>query len=232
MVKGALVVCYKFAQVKACSMPRFIPMQFQFLKTFVMVMAAAGLCTSAQAATETKISRIVLMRHAEKPPAGLGQINCRGLRRALALPDVLIGFFGHPNQIIAPNPGHTKPDHGINYAYIRPLATIEPTAIRLGMPVDVEFGYEDIDGLRNQLVRNTQQSTQIWVAWEHRLLVKMERSLLSDLGKPNQAVADWDDLDFDRLDVIEIRKEPNGSTQISYEQRKQNLNNLPDNCPR
>ncbi len=66
---------------------------------------------------------IVAIRHGEKPPGGLGQINCRGLNRALALPSVLIGRFGKPDYIYAPNPsvmvsdGNSKP----TYSYVRPL---------------------------------------------------------------------------------------------------------------
>jgi hypothetical protein len=32
---------------------------------------------------------IVIVRHGEKPPAGLGQLSCQGLNRALALSQVL-----------------------------------------------------------------------------------------------------------------------------------------------
>ena len=34
---------------------------------------------------------IVLLRHGEKPPTGLGQLTCKGLNRALALPSLLMG---------------------------------------------------------------------------------------------------------------------------------------------
>ena len=37
---------------------------------------------------------IVAIRHAEKPPASLGQLTCKGLNRALALPKVLIPRYG------------------------------------------------------------------------------------------------------------------------------------------
>jgi hypothetical protein len=47
---------------------------------------------------------IVLLRHGEKPAGGLGQLTCKGLNRALALPSVLIGRFGKPGYIYAPNP--------------------------------------------------------------------------------------------------------------------------------
>jgi hypothetical protein len=48
---------------------------------------------------------IVAIRHAEKPAASLGQLTCRGLNRALALPKVLIPRYGKPDRIYAPDPG-------------------------------------------------------------------------------------------------------------------------------
>jgi len=84
----------------------------------------------------------VLLRHGEKPPGGLGQLTCKGLNRALALPSVLIGRYGKPDFIYAPNPSMQVKDGRIlpTYSYVRPLATIEPTAIRLGMPVNTQIG--------------------------------------------------------------------------------------------
>src|SRR4051812_11649881 len=73
---------------------------------------------------------IVLFRHGEKPADGLGQLTCQGLRRALALPDVLLPRFGTPDFLYAPNPGSKIDDRGGSFYYVRPLATIEPVAIR------------------------------------------------------------------------------------------------------
>jgi hypothetical protein len=197
----------------------------------LLPLALLMLLPHAHAATEPDTSRIVLMRHAEKPAKGLGQLSCRGLQRALQLPDVLIKRFGQPDIIMAPNPSHVKPDHGIIYPYIRPLATIEPTAIRLEMPVDVSLGFEKADALRKRLVREVKQPAQIWVAWEHKVLVKMERALLKDLHAPATAVDDWDDKDFDRIDVIEIRQPHGRPLQVTYERQREDLNDLPDTCP-
>jgi hypothetical protein len=46
---------------------------------------------------------IVAIRHAEKPPTSLGQLTCKGLNRALALPKVLIPRYGKPDRIYAPD---------------------------------------------------------------------------------------------------------------------------------
>jgi hypothetical protein len=82
---------------------------------------------------------IVLVRHGEKPAAGLGQLTGKGLNRALALPSLLVGRYGKPDFIYAPNPSvqlYDNREHsGPLYSYVRPLATIESTAIRLGLPM-------------------------------------------------------------------------------------------------
>ena len=78
----------------------------------------------------------VLVRHGEKPDKGLGQLDCQGLNRALALPPVIAKTFGRPSAIFAPDPSRQKQDDGVSYDYVRPLATIEPTAIFFGLPVN------------------------------------------------------------------------------------------------
>ena len=97
-----------------------------------------------QAASTSSDETIVVLRHGEKPPGGLGQINCKGLNRSLALPKVLIGRFGRANAIFAPNPAVQMRENSLSanmYSYVRPLATIEPTAIALGLPVNTQLGF-------------------------------------------------------------------------------------------
>jgi hypothetical protein len=60
--------------------------------------------TNVSSTTGQTVETIVCVRHGEKPPGGLGQLNCRGLNRSLALPDVLLKKFGVPQFIFAPNP--------------------------------------------------------------------------------------------------------------------------------
>ena len=58
---------------------------------------------------------IVLVRHGEKPADGLGQLNCQGLNRALALPAVIGKLFGRPDAVFAPDPAQSKEDYGHLY---------------------------------------------------------------------------------------------------------------------
>jgi hypothetical protein len=93
-----------------------------------LVPRLSGQTEQATKATDAKVETIVFIRHAEKPVAGLGQINCRGLNRALALPAVLTSRFGKPDQICAPDPTGKVHDPAGSFDYLRPLATIEPAA--------------------------------------------------------------------------------------------------------
>ena len=50
------------------------------------------------------IETVVLIRHGEKPAKGLGLLTCKGLNRALLLPDFFATNFNRPDHIFAPNP--------------------------------------------------------------------------------------------------------------------------------
>src|SRR3954470_24158812 len=95
---------------------------------------------------------IVFMRHGEKPSGGYGQLTCQGFNRALGLYDVLMAKYGKPNYLYAPSPAAQVTDSAGSFYYVRPLATIEPTAIRLGMPVRTKYAYTDIATLQAALV--------------------------------------------------------------------------------
>src|SRR5262249_30311954 len=119
-----------------------------------------------------------------KPEGGLGQLNCQGLNRALAHGPIIAKSFGRPDAIYAPNPSHPKEDAGKLYDYIRPLATIEPTAIWFGLPVDVSLDFQDIEGLRAALEnrRMPDHSAFVLVAWEHKQIAPIVRALIAAHG--------------------------------------------------
>jgi hypothetical protein len=102
----------------------------------VTITLSLVLLDGTRAWSDDAVETIVLVRHGEKPDKGLGQLDCQGLNRALALPPVIAKTFGRPSAIFAPDPSRQKQDDGVSYDYVRPLATIEPTAIFFGLPVN------------------------------------------------------------------------------------------------
>lgn len=170
---------------------------------------------------------IVIVRHGEKPPQGLGQLTCRGLNRSLALAPLLWGRYGRPVAVYAPNPAFLKLDHGKAYAYVRPLATIEPLAIRAGLPVTLDWGMDEIEPLADRLLE-TPDGTQV-VAWEHHWAEALARRLVGRLGGDPGQVPRWPDDDFDSVFVIRVVAGGDGR-QASFTHERQGLEGLPEAC--
>jgi hypothetical protein len=175
---------------------------------------------------------IVAIRHAEKPPTSLGQLTCRGLNRALALPKVLIPRYGKPDRIYAPDPGTRIGQLGnLSYSYVRPLMTIEPIAIQLEMPVNALIGFKNVGQLRKELVAPENANSVIYLAWEHTYLNTFAKRLLKAYGKDPSLVPDWPNDDYDRIYVFRI-KEVDGKKDLTFSIESQGLNDsLSDKCP-
>lgn len=200
---------------------------------FSLVIATAAICMPAIAASQGEARQaqpqeiIVFMRHGEKPEAGLGQLNCKGLNRSLALPAVLSTLFGRPDLILAPDPSKRKEDGDRDYDYIRPLATIEPTAIAQGLPVDTSIGFDAVDDLERLLSKPSASQRLIFVAWEHKQIVKLVRSIVKHGGGDPHTVPKWAGTDFDSLYVL--KRYADG--RVLFEQAREGLDGRPDTCP-
>ena len=180
---------------------------------------------SATSGTET----IVFMRHAEKPSGGYGQLTCQGLQRSLALPAVLSSKYGTAQYVFAPNPQVTIADSAGTFYYVRPLATIEPTAIRLGLPVNTSHGYTDASGLASDLTSSAYAASTIYVAWEHDDLVIAAQDILNKYGA-GVTVPAWTYGDYDSLYVVRITHTASGAT-ASFSHEYEGLNGLSTSCP-
>ncbi len=197
--------------------------------TLVLALFAC-LCASPGLAAGSTTQTIVLIRHGEKPAAGLGQLSCRGLNRALALTDVLRRLFGTPDAMFAPDPAIQKLDHGQAYDYVRPLATIEPAAVAFGLPVNASFGLMDVAGLSHALDAPRLRSALTVVAWEHTEIVAIARRLLAEHDGQQADVPEWDRKDFDSVYVIRIAR-AGARTSSTFERRSEGLDGQSSTCP-
>ena len=181
------------------------------------------------ATTVSGTETLVFMRHGEKPPAGLGQLTCQGLQRALALPSVLLSRFGNAQFVFAPNPTVMVPDAAGSFFYVRPLATIEPTAIRLGLPVNTRYGYTEIAGLQAELTSSPYAASTVFVTWEHQLMQQLVQNIMNQFGS-GVTVPAWPSGDFDSLFVVRITR-ANGVATAQFVRDTEGLNNLSTVCP-
>jgi hypothetical protein len=187
--------------------------------------------TNSVGAPAPTVETIISFRHGEKPAGGLGQLTCRGLNRALALPAVLLAKYGAPQYLFAPNPTQKVDgkDHD-EYFYVRPLATIEPTAIRCGLPVNTQFGYLEIKGLETELQKPEYRTATIFVCWEHGLVDEFVKDLVKTHGGDAAQVPLWPHEDFDSIFVVKItRSERWESVHFTIDHEK--LDGLSDTCP-
>ena len=176
------------------------------------------------------VETIVMVRHGEKPPKGLGQLDCQGLNRALALPSVIAKTFGQPRAVFAPDPSHRKEDDRVPYDYVRPLATIEPTAIFFGLPINAQFGVDDTDGLRAALEQPLYRNGIVVVAWEHTLIETIARGLLAAHGGDASRVPKWHGDDFDSIYVVTITG-AGSAAKADFEIKHEGLNGQKTTCP-
>jgi hypothetical protein len=176
-----------------------------------------------------------MIRHGEKPPAGLGQLTCRGLNRSLALAPLLIARYGKPEAIYAPDPADEIKDgiFGPRYSYVRPLATIEPTAIRLGMPVNTQIGYDQIAELQQTLLQSAYAHSLIFVAWEHDNLYRFAKQILQDYGGGASLLPPWPGWDYGTIYVFHVTRPQNGGEpHVTLSIQQENLGGkLTNTCP-
>lgn len=199
------------------------------MPTPAQLISTAVVLTLLSVASARADQTIVFLRHGEKPSGGYGQITCQGLNRALALADVLIAKYGKPNYIYAPNPVVKISDPAGSFYYIRPLATIEPTAVRLGMNVWTKYGYNDIASLQAALITSTKANTIAFVAWEHLQLQKAVQNIMNAYGG-GSVVPAWVSGDYDSLYVVRV--DYVGSTiSAQFEIDHEGLNGQPTSCP-
>ncbi len=166
---------------------------------------------------------IVFIRHGEKPKEDKGQLTLKGLHRALALPNVLIPKYGKAQYVFAPKTELKKTAGGMSYSYVRPLMTIEPTAIRLGLPVDTRFTYDQISRLRKELLAPRYKNALIFVAWEHVKLEELLRDIVASRGGDPGIVPNWPHDDFDSIFVVKTGS-ANGKQTMSLRHDHEGLN--------
>ena len=198
----------------------------------LILLLAAFQAAAGQAPTPAApgpVETIVFIRHGEKPADDEGQLTCQGLNRALALPDVLTAKFGRPDFVFAPLTTKKTNREG-TFSYVRPLMTIEPTAVRAGRPVDTRFAQDEIGGLQGELCEKAYQQATIFVAWEHHQLEEIVRRMVTAFGGSEKDVPAWPTDDFDSIFVLRLRSEGQGRKSITFEHDHEGLNDLSHDC--
>ena len=199
--------------------------------------ASAAMVTHAPAqaiAAESRarsLETLVLVRHAEKPEKGLGLLSCKGLNRALLLPDFFAANFQRPDHIFAPNTAVKVTEihgDGQRYDYVRPLLTIGPTAVRFEVPINTQLPFNDPGLLADTLLDPQYHKDTIYVAWEHSNLVAFAEIVLKRFHDP-APVPEWSNNDYDTFYVFRFDWEK--VPTLKFEVRSENFGPIRQDCP-
>ena len=223
-MKNFLKLCHRFKHRAYLFLPAL-------LATSALFLSLESRESRAQPADGTQT--LVFLRHAEKPAGGLGQLNCQGLNRAIDLATLLPEKFGKANYVFVANPTRNVEEGELNnsYSYIRPLMTISPSAIKLGLPVNINFSANDTSDLADELLQNKYHNSVIYTAWSHGYLPELINKVAGEaVGKKQKITEDWESSDYDSLFVLTLTWQ-NGKASLQSHSYKQGLDNGPQTCP-
>ena len=217
-------------------LPPFVRRRRHLLLSLMLTAAAVPLAmdvVESRAQPVDGTQTLVFLRHAEKPGEGLGQLNCQGLNRAIDLATLLPERFGKADYVFAANPSRhvEEGSQDQSYSYIRPLMTITPSAIRLGLPVNIDYGANDTDGLARELLRDKYRNATVYTAWSHGYLPELINAVAGKaLGEDRVITQDWRGDDFDTLYVLTLTWHDGKASLLSRNVR-QGLDNGAPGCP-
>ncbi|EKT4458596.1 MULTISPECIES: histidine phosphatase family protein [Pseudomonas] len=217
-------------------LPTFFRRRRHLLLSLVLTAFAVPLALEAVESRARPVDgtqTLVFLRHGEKPGEGLGQLNCQGLNRALDLATVLPERFGKADYVFAANPTRhvEEGSRDESYSYIRPLMTITPSAIRLGLPVNIDYGANDTAELADELLSDKYRNATIYTAWSHGYLPELINTVAGKaLGEERVVTEDWSGEDFDTLYVLTLTWQ-NGKASLLSRNVRQGLNDGAHSCP-
>lgn len=217
-------------------LPPFLRRRRLLLLSLALVAAAVPLAlevVESRAQPDDGTQTLVFLRHAEKPGEGLGQLNCQGLNRALDLATLLPERFGNADFVFAANPTREVEEGSSDqsYSYIRPLMTITPSAIRLGLPVNIDYGANDTDELADELLSGKYRNATVYTAWSHGYLPELINTVAGKaLGEDRVITEDWQGDDFDTLYVLTLTWRDGKASLLSRNVR-QGLDGGAHSCP-
>jgi len=117
------------------------------------------------------------------------------------------------------------------YSYVRPLATIEPTAVQAHLPVNTQFGLNATKAIEHELMRPRYRDALIFIAWEHGYLDTIVRDLVKDYGGNAAVVPPWPENDYDSIFILQLRRR-GSQLSVSFRHEHEGLTgHLSAMCP-
>ena len=155
-------------------------------------------------------AQVLLIRHAEKPPAGAASVDLspQGKQRSVALPKLFQKSDSRPHPFPAPDfifaTQNSKHSH-------RPVETVKPLAKKLGLPIKADYPDDDFAKLGDEIFKNPHYAGKVvLICWHHGKMPELATALQAP-GVPSK----WKGQVFDRV------------WQITYDKGKASFTDRP-----
>lgn len=162
---------------------------------------------------------------------GLGLLNCQGLNRALLLPAYFAQNYPSPDYIFAPNPSVKATEihgDGLRHDYVRPLRTIAPTAVQLGVPINTQLPFNDPGLLADVLLSPKYHDAVVFVAWEHMNIVTFAK-IMNTRFASTEKIPTWPNSDYDTVFVFNIKWSDVPAMELVV--NSEGIKSLSNSCP-
>jgi hypothetical protein len=146
-------------------------------------------------------AHILIIRHAEKPPAGEESVDLspRGKERARALRNLFKKSETRPKKLPTPDFVFATKDTDKSH---RPTQTVAHLAKKLGLKVDDSYANADFEQLAKELLSNPRYAGKtVLICWHHGQIRDLAGKLKA-AGVPRE----WKDPIFDRVWRIDYDK--------------------------
>lgn len=162
------------------------------MKSVVCFMSFLLLLTSYGSAQQgaSQLKEVIIIRHAEKPENG-DNLSCKGLNRALELPDLLKKKIGVPDYIFVP-----AINTGKKTSTARMYQTVVPFAVKYNLNVNTKYDVDDTKDLAKDVLR---RKGTVLLVWEHDRIDNIAKAL----GVQN--ASKWPGNDFDSIWIIDFQ---------------------------
>jgi len=159
--------------------------------------------------------KVVIIRHGEKNDA-TGNLSCKGLHRAMLLPNVLNGKFKHPDAIFVP-----ALSTGKSTGHARMFQTATPLAVEDNLALNSKYAVDATGEVAKDVMKRT---GVILLVWEHGNIP----DIAAALGIKDKHLK-WGDEDFDSIWVITWSTSKKGNLKAALAVEKEGLN-PPEAC--
>jgi phosphohistidine phosphatase SixA len=167
------------------------------LAVFIFILFVASVPACAEEA-KTYPARVLLIRHAEKPPAEAESValNEKGKERAEVLRKLFKKTDKRPDPLPTPDFVFATKDSKKSH---RPRETVTPLAKKLDLKINDSYANEDFAKLAHELFTEPKYAGKtVLICWHHGTMPDLAAKLKAT-GAPKQ----WKDATFDRVWQIE-----------------------------